>query len=66
MGTFIYMNSRKADDRARCQRDLHFSEYRTESLDYFTNTCIPASRGRHGHASDEMKLRNLTFGKLIE
>src|SRR5258708_30684026 len=48
------------------ERDLHFSEYiAPESLDYFTNTFIPAVH-QDGHASAEMKLRNLTSGEPID
>src|SRR5467141_4130478 len=66
-GRIIYMNSAaKRMIGLGPQRDLHFSEYiAPESLDYSTNTFIPAVR-RHGHASAEMKLRNLTSGELID
>jgi PAS domain S-box-containing protein len=66
-GHIIYTNSAAKRmiglDR---ERDLHFAEYiAAESLDYFTNGFIPAVR-RHGHASAEMKLRNLTSGEPID
>jgi len=66
-GRIIYMNSAaKRMIGLGPQRDLHFSEYiAPESLDYFTNTFIPAVR-RDGHASAEMKLRNLTSGEPID
>jgi PAS domain S-box-containing protein len=66
-GRIIYMNSAaKRMIGLGPQRDLHFSEYiAPESLDYFTNTFIPAVR-RHGHASAEMKLRNLASGEPID
>jgi len=66
-GHIIYMNSaaKRMIGLGR-ERDLHFSEYiAPESLDYFTNTFIPAVR-QHGHASAEMKLRNLTSGEPID
>jgi PAS domain S-box-containing protein len=66
-GHIIYMNSAaKRMIGLGAERDLHFSEYvAPESFDYFTNTFIPAVR-RDGHASAEMKLRNLTSGELID
>lgn len=66
-GHIIYMNSAaKRMIGLGAERDLHFSEYvAPESLDYFTNTFIPAIR-RHGQASAEMKLRNLASGELID
>src|SRR5258708_16188814 len=48
------------------ERELHFRAYiARESLDYFTNTFIPAVH-QDGHASAEMKLRNLTSGEPID
>ncbi len=66
-GHIIYMNSAaKRMIGLGPERDLHFNEYvAPESLDYFTNTFIPAVR-QSGHASAEMKLRNLTSGELID
>jgi PAS domain S-box-containing protein len=66
-GRIIYMNSAaKRLIGLGAERALHFSEYvAPESLDYFTNAFIPAVR-QHGHASAEMKLRNLTSGELID
>ena len=66
-GRIIYMNSAaKRMIGLGAERDMHFSEYiAPESLDYFTNTFIPAVR-QDGHASAEMKLRNLTSGELID
>ena len=47
-------------------RDLHFKAcVAPESLDYFTNTFIPAVR-EHGHAAAEMKLRNMASGELVD
>jgi PAS domain S-box-containing protein len=46
--------------------DLHFSTYiAPESVGYFNDTFIPAAR-QHGHASAEMKLRNLTSLEPID
>jgi PAS domain S-box-containing protein len=69
-GRITYMNSAAKQmiglDPKRDLRDLLFSEYvAPESLGYFKDTFIPAVR-QHGHASAEMKLRNLTTGELIE
>jgi PAS domain S-box-containing protein len=66
-GHIIYMNSAaKRMIGLGAERNLHFSAYiAPESLDYFTNMFIPAVR-QHGHASAEMKLRNLTSGELID
>ncbi len=66
-GRIIYMNSAaKRMIGLGAERDLHFSEYiAPESLDYFTNTFIPAVH-QDGHASAEMKLRNLTSGEPID
>jgi PAS domain S-box-containing protein len=66
-GRIVYMNSSaKRMIGLGPQRDLHFSEYvAPESLDYFMNRFIPAVR-QDGHASAEMKLRNLTSGELID
>jgi len=66
-GHITYMNSAaKRMIGLGAERDLHFSEYiAPESLTYFTTTFIPAVR-QHGHASAEMRLRNLTSGVLID
>jgi PAS domain S-box-containing protein len=66
-GHIIYMNSAaKQMIGLGRERDLHFSEYiAPESQDYFATTFIPAVR-QHGHASAEMKLRNLTSGEPID
>jgi len=66
-GHIVYMNAAAKRMIGRGpERDLHFSEYiAPESLDYFTDTFIPAVR-QHGHASAEMKLRNLTSGESID
>jgi PAS domain S-box-containing protein len=69
-GRITYMNSAArrmiGRDPERDRSDLHFSEYiAAESLGYFEDTFIPAVR-QHGHASAEMKLRNLTSGELID
>jgi PAS domain S-box-containing protein len=69
-GRITYINSAAKQmigrDPERDGRDLHFSEYiAPESLGYFNDTFIPAVR-RDGHATAEMKLRNVTSGELID
>jgi PAS domain S-box-containing protein len=69
-GHLTYMNS--AAKRMiglaaeRDSRDLHLSEcIAPDWVDDFTNTFVPGVR-RHGHASAELKLRNLASGELID
>jgi PAS domain S-box-containing protein len=69
-GRITYINSAAKQmigrDSERDGRDLHFSEYiAPESLGYFNDTFIPAVH-RDGHATAEMKLRNLTSGEPID
>jgi PAS domain S-box-containing protein len=69
-GCFTHINSagkRMAGrDPERDSRELRFSEFiAPESLRHFNDTFIPTVR-RHGQASAEMKLRNLTSGEQID
>jgi PAS domain S-box-containing protein len=69
-GRITYINSAgkqmTGSDPGRDSRELHFSEFiAPESLGYFNDTFMPTVR-RDGQALAEMKLRNLTSGKVFD
>jgi PAS domain S-box-containing protein len=69
-GHLTYMNSAAKRmigfTAERDLRDLHLSEcMAADSLGDFTDTFLPGVR-QYGHASAEMKLRNLASGELID